>query len=79
MNTDCNFADPVTVAPHEAEELWWLLGKLEDWLLHASDEARAELGDFVNHLCPNDAVEDVINTLGRYCVEFLHRSGSQTR
>jgi hypothetical protein len=64
---------PVTFQPHEAEELYWLLSRLEDWLLHASDAAVDELGDFVNHHYPRGAVAHVIDTLGHYSVELRRR------
>lgn len=65
---------PVTLQPHEIEELYWVLGQLEDWLLHASDTVVDELGDFVNHSYPRDAVPQVIDTLGRYSVELRRRA-----
>lgn len=70
---DADNCTPVTFQPHEVEELHWLLGRLEDWLLHASDEVIDELGDFVNHHYPRGAVLHVTDTLGRYCVELRHR------
>ena len=31
------------------EDLAWLIGVLEDWLLHASDDTSADLAAFVGH------------------------------
>jgi hypothetical protein len=73
---DADHCVPVTFQPHEVEELHWLLGQLEDWLLHASDEVLAELGEFVNHHYPRGAALHVIDTLGLYSVE-LRRRGEQ--
>lgn len=70
---DADRCAPVTFQPHEVEELHWLLGRLEDWLLHASDQVIDELGDFVNHHYPRGAVLHVTDTLGRYCVELRRR------
>lgn len=76
MNTDIDddFVLSVTLWPDEAEELHCLLGQLEDWLLHASDETLAELGDFVEHLDPRDDVRHVIDQLGHYGVHLRRRS-----
>jgi hypothetical protein len=76
---DADNCAPVTLQPHEVEELHWLLGQLEDWLLHASDEVIDELGDFVNHLYPRGAVLHVIDTLGLYCVELRRRGKGPQR
>jgi len=70
---------PVTLAPDEAEELHWLLGQLEDWLLHASDDVIAELGDFFNHSYPRGAVCHVIDTLGLYGTELRRRAEGRQR
>lgn len=70
---------PVTFEPDEIEELHWLLGQLEDWLLHTSDEVVADLGDFVNHHYPRDAVHHVIDTLGLYGVALRRRGERQQR
>ena len=38
---------PVLVEPDQIDELRRLLGTVEDWLLHASDEALDDLGRFL--------------------------------
>jgi hypothetical protein len=38
---------PVLVDPDQIEQLRRLLGTVEDWLLHASDEARDDLAGFL--------------------------------
>lgn len=76
---DADTCAPVTLEPHEVEELHWLLGQLQDWLLHASDDVVDELGDFVDHLHPRGAVLHVIDTLGLYCVELRRRAEGQQR
>jgi hypothetical protein len=38
---------PVLVDPDQLDELRRLLGTVEDWLLHACDEARDDLGRFL--------------------------------
>jgi hypothetical protein len=70
---DADHCTPVTLEPHEVEELHWLLGRLEDWLLHASDEVVDELGHFVDHLYARGAFLHVVDTLGRYGVELRRR------
>jgi hypothetical protein len=70
---DAGNCRPVTFRPHEVEELHWLLGQLEDWLLHASDDAITELDEFVNHPHHRDKARQVIDTLGRYTVELRRR------
>lgn len=40
--------DHVRFDVDQADELAFLLAKLEDWLLHASDEARGDLADFLD-------------------------------
>lgn len=51
---------------------------LEDWLLHASDDAIIELDEFVNDHHRRDRARHVIDTLGRYTVE-LRRRGERGR
>lgn len=70
---DADRCTPVTLEPHEVEELYWLLGRLEDWLLHASDEVVDELGYLVDHLHARGAFLHVVDTLGRYTVELRRR------
>lgn len=76
---DADRCTPVTLEPHEVEELYWLLGQLEDWLLHASDEVVDELGEFVDRLHARGAVLHVVDTLGRYTVELRRRSQGEPR
>jgi hypothetical protein len=38
---------PVLLDPEHVDELRRLLGTVEDWLLHACDEARDDLGGFL--------------------------------
>lgn len=40
--------DHVRLDVDQADELAFLLAKLEDWLLHASSEARGDLADFLD-------------------------------
>lgn len=76
---DADSTKAVTFEPHEVEELHWLLGQLEDWLLHASDEVIDELGEFVNYHYQRGAVLHVIDTLGLYSVELRRRSQGHQR
>lgn len=57
-----------------AEPLCHDLGVLEDWLLHASDEALDELAEFAYHDIgrARACLTDLITDLGRYQV-ILHR------
>lgn len=64
---------PVTLTPDEAEELHWLLGHLEDWLLHAGDDVVDELVGFVADAQRGSPL-DVIATLGRYGSELRRRA-----
>lgn len=63
----------VSLGPEEVEELYWLLGQLEDWLLGTGEETLAELADFVDQRDPR-AARHVIERLGRYTVELRRRS-----
>jgi len=76
---DADHCAPVTFAPDEVEELHALLGQLEDWLRHASDEVIEQLGAFVNPLYPRGAVLHVIDTLGTYCGELRSRGEGPQR
>lgn len=49
MRTAAQTAPGVVLREHDAEQLAELLGLLEDWLLHAGDDTRAELADFAFH------------------------------
>jgi hypothetical protein len=40
--------DHVRLDVDQADELAFLLAKLEDWLLHASEDARSDLADFLH-------------------------------
>jgi hypothetical protein len=75
IDADNDFARPVTLHPHEVEDLYWVLGTLEDWLLHASDEARAELDDLAGHRRGDLAVE----LLGRFSVALRCRGEGHQR
>lgn len=58
---------------HEANELVFLLDKLEDWLRHASGEARGDLSDFLGE--PGNgtlATAGLVDLLGTYHV-VLHQ------
>jgi len=76
---DADNCAPVTLAPHEVEELHWVLGQLEDWFRHASDAVVEELGEFVSHLCPRGAVLHIIDTLGIYGSELRSRGEGPKR
>lgn len=60
----------VTLDPHDADDLAGLLGLLEDWLLHASDEIRQDLAlfGFRAHLNPDLEVDWLIEHLGHASV-----------
>ena len=76
MNLDAS--RPVTLAPDEAEELYWLLGQPEDWLRHVGDEVVAGLVDFVADTHRGSPL-DVVGTLGRYGVELRRRAEGRSR
>ena len=71
MNLDASH--PVVLAPDEAEELHWLLGQLEDWLLHSGEDVVAELVDFVADVHRGSPL-DVVEVLGRYGSELRRRA-----
>ena len=75
---DADHCTPVTLEPDEVEDLHWLLGQLEGWLLNASDEVRNELGDFLGRHRPH-MVRVVIDTLGHFAVELRRRSQGHQR
>jgi hypothetical protein len=60
---------PTSVLLHddEAVDLAWLLGEVEDWLLHAEQGVRDDLDDFLGPaVLGSTRVGDVIDLLGRY-------------
>ena len=64
---------PVLVDPDEIDELRRLLGTVEDWLLHACDEARDDLGGFLTGQAwsaapPERLTAALISELGEYTV-----------
>lgn len=75
---DADHRSAVTLEPDEVEDLHWLLGQLEDWLLNASDEVRTELGHFLGRHRPH-MVRVVIDTLGHFGVEIRRRSEGHHR
>lgn len=76
---DADDCRPITLGPHEVEDLHWVLGLLEDWLLHASDAVIDELGHFAGRDHPRGVVLHVIDTLGRYCAELRGRAEEPSR
>ena len=64
---------PVLLDPDQADELRRLLGTVEDWLLHAGDEARDDLGAFLAALAwsttpPERLTAALIADLGEHTV-----------
>jgi hypothetical protein len=64
---------PVLLDPEQVDELRRLLGTVEDWLLHASGEARDDLGGFLAGLAwsvalPEQLAAALIGELGEHTV-----------
>lgn len=57
-----------TPAVHEFDELAWLLGQLEDWLIHAAEATTADWHAFTGAGGPS--IPDVIRMLGRWSVRM---------
>ncbi|MGH3095190.1 MAG: hypothetical protein ACRDMV_04225 [Streptosporangiales bacterium] len=81
--TAADLAASVPIHPGELEELAWPIDLVEDWLLHASNDTRTELGAFLidltgHHLGLGPAA--VIEQLGQASLT-LHRliSGAKAR
>jgi hypothetical protein len=70
--------------PEQADELRRLLGTVEDWLLHASDETLDDLGGFLAGLGrsgagPEQLVTWLIHDLGEHTLTLrAHTVGSGT-
>ena len=65
--------EPMILHPDQADELRRLLGTVEDWLLHASDEARDDLAEFLTGLgwstgSPERLAAGLIADLGEHTV-----------
>jgi hypothetical protein len=58
------------VAVDELDEWAWLLGRLEDWLLHAATET---VEDWVNFTGPcGPRLEQIVYMLGHYSLRMRH-------
>lgn len=58
-------------APVHIEELdeWaWLLGRLEDWLLHAQDETIEDWATFSGH--GGARIDDIVYVLGQWSIRM---------
>ncbi len=60
------------VAVEELDEWAWLLGQLEDWLLHAAEETVADWADFAGP--SGTPIKDVIYVLGHWSVRMRNLS-----
>jgi hypothetical protein len=58
------------VAVDELDEWAWLLGRLEDWLLHASTETVEDWVDFTGPCGPR--LEQIVYMLGHYSLRMRH-------
>lgn len=56
------------VCVEELDHSAWLLGRIEDWLLHAHDDTIADWAQFAGP-CGED-IDEVIDTLGRATVRM---------
>lgn len=56
------------VAVEELDEWAWLLGQLEDWLLHAQDETVEDWHEFTGPCGPR--IHDVTYVLGHWSVRM---------
>jgi hypothetical protein len=64
------------VSVEELDDWAWLLGRLEDWLLHASDETIADWAQFTG---PCGArLEEIIYVLGHWSVRMGDLAGIRT-
>lgn len=52
----------------EIDEWAWMLGRLEDWLLHAQDGTRADWAEFTGPCGPR--FDDVIYVLGNWSIRM---------
>ena len=64
------------VAVEELDEWAWLLGQLEDWLLHASQGAIEDWHDFTGPCGPR--IEHITYVLGHWSVRMRRLSQGQT-
>ncbi|WP_433432934.1 hypothetical protein [Nonomuraea sp. CA-141351] len=73
--SDADLAECRPLHRDELRDLAWLLGLLEDWLLHTSDDVRADLATFPGpsrHTIDRHTIDDLIDHLGTQAVK-LHR------
>ena len=68
ITTDAHGDRYAAVHVDELDEWAWLLGRVEDWLLHASDETIADWAAFCG---PAGApIDDLTDLLGRWSVRM---------
>lgn len=70
---------PVLLDAEQADELRRILGTVEDWLLHAGDEARDDLAEFLAGLgwpaaTPERLVTTLISELGEHVITLARAS-----
>ncbi len=68
ITTDGHGDRYATVHVEEIDEWAWLLGCLEDWLLHAQPETAADWAAFSGPCGPR--LEDVVHVLGHWGVRM---------
>ncbi len=68
ITTDVHGGRYAAVHVEELDDWAWLLGRVEDWLLHADDETIADWAAFSGF--SGARIDDVIDTLGRASVRM---------
>lgn len=75
-NTTNHTGPVVVLGPDQVEELHYLIGIVEDWLLHCGEEALEDLGGFLTSAglgqtppaVPERLVAELVNDLGEHTV-----------
>lgn len=68
FTTDSHGNRYAAVHIEELDEWAWLLGQIEDWLLHASDETIENFNEFTEPCGPR--IGDVVDTLGHWTIRM---------
>jgi hypothetical protein len=76
-------ATPVLLDPDQADDLRRLLGTIEDWLLHCTEDTREDLAEFLTALAwsaapPERLATSLVADLGEHTV-LLRQALARTR
>lgn len=76
ITTDAHGNRYAAVAVAELDEWAWLLGQIEDWLLHAAEETIEDWGEFTGPCGPR--LDEVVYVLGHWTIRMRHLAEGRT-